>query len=54
MVGADLSPMTPPRRQRTLTIGGHITVHLVSSLTRQELIKYNICYYLHALKHLNP
>ena len=41
-------------RQRTLTVGGSINVRLVSSLTRQELTKKNMCYYLCVVKKLNP
>ena len=42
--------------QRTLTVGGRITVQLVSSLTRLELTnkdKYPCCY-CYAVKHSNP
>ena len=36
------------------TLGGSMTVQLVSSLTRQQLTKKNICYCLCVVKNLNP
>ena len=35
------------QRQRTFTVGGMITVRLVSRLTRFDLTKYKICGYLY-------
>ena len=39
--------------RRTLTIGRRITVWLVSTLTRKELTKKKVCYYLYGGKLLN-
>ena len=36
------------------TLGGSMTVQLVSSLTRQQLTKKNICYCLYVVRNLNP
>ena len=41
-------------RRRTLTVGGRITVLLVSSLTRLDLTNEKICCYSYVVKQLNP